>query len=81
MIGLHMAAILDAQRYSTAQANQRGQIVVEVNPGLELSDEGPESGYQCSKRASGTTALMVNNVLYFATPYQSRRCRLPIQKW
>ena len=59
---------LGAQRYSPLKQINAGNVSKLIQAwSFQTRPESDTSG----KRASGTTALMVNNVLYFATPYQS----------
>ena len=57
-----------AQRYSPLKQINPGNVDKLVQAWTYQTRPASDTG---SKRASSTTALMVNDVLYFATPYQS----------
>lgn len=57
-----------AQRYSPLKQINPGNVSTLVEAWTFQTRPPAETG---NKRASSTTPLMINNVLYFATPYQS----------
>src|SRR5215471_9305738 len=57
-----------AQRYSPLKQIDPGNVAKLVEAWSYQTKSAPDTG---ARRTSGTTALMVNGVLYFATPYQS----------
>src|SRR5215472_14552438 len=59
---------LGAQRYSPLKQITPGNVGQLVQAWAYQTKPASDTG---ARRSSGTTALMVNGVLYFATPYQS----------